>query len=117
MGSATITVTTEDGGFIASCVVTVIPDEAPSSDADVILQFKAGDPGAETKTTVEFFAGNKTVEVTSRVAGSYDLSYETSYEIAENKLNIVTATGVKATMLESFVPVLGSIQPNELTDG
>ncbi|HWS42046.1 MAG TPA: glycoside hydrolase family 2 TIM barrel-domain containing protein [Pseudoflavonifractor sp.] len=58
VGSATITVTTEDGGFTATCAVTVSTYEAPSSSS-----------GNTTTTTVKNADGSITKTVTNKRTG------------------------------------------------
>lgn len=74
-GSAKITVTTADGGFTASCAITVKKDETPIEDGDVVFTFSdvTVKPGEEA--LVEIYI-KSSVEINS--VGLNKLSYDES---------------------------------------
>ena len=78
-GTATITVTTEDGSFTASCTVTVredVPDRPVSIPDTHEIELIAGD-GGEAKTSLTNASAGTKITVTATPDEGYELAYIT----------------------------------------
>ena len=91
-GSAKITVTTADGGFTASCAITVKKDETPIEDAAAIV-VHAGKARA-----------GKTIDVTIELKnnpGIASISFDMSYDANVMSIETIDNTGLFGTAMDS----------------
>lgn len=76
------------------------------SQDDLTLEYTS-DGDTPTITTVVFHLSEGTVEVNALASSMYELAYESTYSVADNKLVIDMATGITATDISGVAKVIG----------
>ena len=121
-GTATITVTTDDGGFTASCEVTVIQPVTGVTLAPDILSMKIGDEPAQlTATVLPADASDKTVIWTSSAPSVADVDANGRVTAVADGTATVTVTtrdgGFTASCEVTVIqPVTGiTLEPSHLS--
>lgn len=81
---------------------------AKSGDGQDLLSLEyTSDGDTPTITTVVFHLNEGTVEVNALASSMYELAYESTYSVADNKLVIDTVTGITATDTSGVAKVIG----------
>lgn len=102
-GNATVTVTTANGAFSASCDVTVTEDVVEELFR---LEYNSGEE-APTVTTVVFYSNHR-VSVSSNIAGAYTLAYDTTIRMEDAPV-IDAKAGVEATIVPELAELAAMI--------
>jgi uncharacterized protein YjdB len=110
LGSATITVTTADGSFTASCAVTVIPVPVTGVTLDKSsLALTAGQSGTLSATIAPLNAANQAVSWSSSATSIAAISEGTVLGLAAGTATITATTADGSFTASCLVTVAGSL--------